>query len=228
MLHLGDRVIDIGDRDDTHANETVGRDGAILLGEPVVVAADHRLVDLVMGDIAPEDGAGDHRREQHLGVHAVLVLLADALLRRAGAGGVGDLEAKGLPGPLGAAGAQVEEIGFQQRLTLDHQRVTAIRQMHGVRRAVAVFLRHPVHPALRRHLEMPVARHQIILPRHSNLRPESERGRPARMRAGGPRSQSSPRYLVLHQSAGRGAVFETVAAAGAFHLLHLVEVPRFQ
>ena len=166
MLHLGDRVVDIGDRNDPHADEAVGRYGAIFLGEPVVVAADHCFVDFVMGDIAPEDGAGDHRREQDLGVHAVLVLLPDALLGRAGAGGVGDLEAKGLPGSLGAAGAQIEEIGLQQRLPLDHQRVAAIRQMNGVRRAVAVFLRHPMHPPLRRHFEMPVGRHQIVLPRH--------------------------------------------------------------
>ena len=80
MLHLGDRVVDIGDRNDPHADETVGRHGAVFFGEPVVVAADHRLVDLVMRDVAPEDGARDHRREQDLGVHAVLVLLPDPLL----------------------------------------------------------------------------------------------------------------------------------------------------
>ena len=149
MLHLGDRVVDIGDRDHPHADQPVGRDRAIFLAEPVVVAADHRLVDLVMRDVAPEHGARDHRREQHLGVHAVLVLLPDALLGAAGAGGVGDLEAEGLPGARGAAGAQIEEIGLQQRLALDHQRVAAIGQMHRVRRAVAVFLRDPVRSSAR-------------------------------------------------------------------------------
>ena len=193
MLHLGDRVVDIGDRDDPHADQTVGRDGAIFFGEPVVVAADHRLVDFVMRDVAPEDGPGDHRREQDLGVHAVLVLLLDALLGRAGAGGVGDLEAKGLPGPLGAAGAQIEKIGLQQRLPFDHQRVAAIRQMDGVRRAVAVFFRHPVHPALRRHFEMPVSRHQPVFARHYLLplfRPEvlSLRARAKQSRAEDARS----------------------------------------
>ena len=113
MRHLGDRVVDIGDRDDAHADQAVGRDSAIFLGEPVVVAADHRLIDLVMADVAPEDGTRDHRREQHLGVHAVTVLLLDALLGRAGAGGIGDLEAEGLPRPLSAASAQVEEIRLQ-------------------------------------------------------------------------------------------------------------------
>ena len=35
-------------------------------------------------------------------------------------------------------------------------------------------------------------------------------------------------YLVLHQCTRGRAVFETVAAAGAFQFLHLVEVPRLQ
>src|SRR6266851_403458 len=34
--------------------------------------------------------------------------------------------------------------------------------------------------------------------------------------------------LVLHQRAGGRAVFETLAAAGAFHRLHFVQVARFQ
>src|SRR5208282_2916345 len=34
--------------------------------------------------------------------------------------------------------------------------------------------------------------------------------------------------LVLHQCGGGWAIFEALAAAGALHLLHLVEVPRFQ
>src|SRR6516164_11532467 len=38
--------------------------------------------------------------------------------------------------------------------------------MHGARRAVAILLGNPVHPPFRRHLEVPVARHQIVLPRH--------------------------------------------------------------
>jgi hypothetical protein len=63
MLHLGDRIVDIGDRDDPHADQAVGRHGAIFLGEPIIVAADHRFVDLVMRDISPEDGASDHRRK---------------------------------------------------------------------------------------------------------------------------------------------------------------------
>jgi hypothetical protein len=64
-----------------------------------------------MADVAPEDRVRDHRREQHLGIDAVAVLLLDPLLRRAGNGGVGNPKAEGLPGALGAAGAQVGQEG---------------------------------------------------------------------------------------------------------------------
>src|SRR6516165_5028488 len=101
-----------------------------------------------MADIAPENGARDHRREQHLGVEPVLVLLLDPLLSRAGARGVRHLEPEGLPRSLGAAGTQIEKIRLQQPLSFDHLSVAAIRQMHGARGAVAVFFRYSVHPAL--------------------------------------------------------------------------------
>ncbi len=166
MLHLGDRVLGVGDRHDAEADQPVGRDRAIFLGEPFVIGANHRLVGLVMADIAPEHRARDHRREQHFGVEPVLVLLADALFGRAGAGGVGDLEAEGLPGALRPAGTQIEEIGFEQGLAFDQLGVAAIRQMHRARRPLAVLLGDAVDPALRRHFEVPIRRHQPVLPCH--------------------------------------------------------------
>jgi hypothetical protein len=126
------------------------------LAEPVVVAADHGLIDLVMRDVAPEHRSGDHRREQDLGIHAVLVLFPDALLGAAGAGGIGDLEAEGLPCPLGASRAQIKKVGLEQRLAFDHQSIAAVRQMHRMRGAVTVFLRYPVDPPLGRNFEVPV------------------------------------------------------------------------
>ena len=156
VLHLGDGVFDVGDRHDAHADQAVGGDRAIFLGEPVVVATDDGFVDLVMGDVAPENRAGDHGGEQDLGVEPVLVLLAHALLRTAGAGGVLDLDAEGLPGARGVAGAEIEEVGFQQRLALDHQRVAAVGQVDGVRGSVAVFRRDTVGPALGRDFQVPV------------------------------------------------------------------------
>jgi len=187
MLHLGDGVLGVGDRHDAHADQAVGGNRTVFLGEPIVVAADHRFVDLVVGDVAPEHRAGDHRREQHLGVDTVLVLLLDPLFRATGAGGIGDLETKGLPGAFGAAGAQIEEIGFEQWLTLDHQGVPAIRQVHRVRGAVAVFFRDAMEPSLRRHFEVPVARHQIVAFRHGYLlRPGISNSLPCMARAGRP------------------------------------------
>jgi len=169
MLHLGDGILRVRDRHDTEPDQTVRSYGTILLGEPVVIGADHRLVRIVMADVAPEHRARDHRREQDFGVEPVLVLLLDALLGGAGAGGVGDFQAERLPGALGAAGAQIEEIGLEERLTLDHLGVPAIRQMDRARRAVAVFLRDAMDPALGRHFEMPVRRHQPVFSRHFAL-----------------------------------------------------------
>ena len=113
MRHLGNGVVDIGNRHYPHANQTVGRDCAIFLGEPIVVAADHCPVDIVMADVAPKDRPRDHCREQDFGIEPVFILLFDALLGRARAGGIRHLETKGLPGPLGAAGAQIQEIRLQ-------------------------------------------------------------------------------------------------------------------
>src|SRR5262249_41120873 len=113
MRHLGDRVLDTGDGHDTHAEQPVGSDGAIFLGEPVIVAADDRLIDLVMADVPPEPRPRTYCREQDFGVEPIFVLLFDTLLGRASAGSVGDFEAEGLPRSLGTTGAQVEKIRFQ-------------------------------------------------------------------------------------------------------------------
>ena len=171
VLHLGDGVIDVADRHDTHADEPVRRDRTIFLGEPVVVAADHGSVDLVMGDISPEHRSGDHGGKQHFGIHAVLVLFAHALLGPAGASGVGDLEAEGLPGAGCMSGTQIKEIRLEQRLTFDHQRVTAVGQVNRMRRSVAIFRWHSMGPALRRYLEMSIGGQQFILPGHCETPP---------------------------------------------------------
>jgi hypothetical protein len=65
-----------------------------------------------MGNVAPEHRSRDHRCKQHFGFHAVLVLFAYALLGPTCAGGVGDLEAEGLPGAGSVTGAQIKEICF--------------------------------------------------------------------------------------------------------------------
>jgi hypothetical protein len=131
-------------------------DGTVFLGEPVVVAADHGFVDDVMGDVAPEHGPRDHGGGQDLGVEAVLVLFAYALLGAAGAGGVFDFDAEGLPGAGGVAGPEVEEVGFEEGLALDHQGVAAVGEMDGVRGSVIVLGRDAMGPALGRDFEVTV------------------------------------------------------------------------
>src|SRR6202022_2480889 len=175
------------------------------------------------------------------GGHGCLTLPLDPPPGGGGAGSSGDREAERLPCPFGAAGAQIEEIGLQQRLPFDHQSIAAIREMNRVRRAVAVLLRHPVHPALGRNLEMPVSRHQIVLPRHRIL-PLVQFCHCERSEAISRQYHSVNRdcfvavllamttsfRLVLHQRTGGRAVFETLTAARAFDFLHLVQVPRFE
>ena len=91
--------------------------------------------------------ARHHGRKQHLGVHAVHVLLFHSLLSRARAGGVLDPQAKRLPLSGRPTGAQVKKIRFQERLAFDKQRITPVQDAKA-RRPVPILLRHSVHPAL--------------------------------------------------------------------------------
>ena len=79
------------------------------------------------------------------------------------------LRPKGCQVPSARPARRSRKFASKQRLALDHQGVAAIGQMDGMRGAVAVFLRHPMHPPLGRHFEMPVARHQIVFPRHRHI-----------------------------------------------------------
>jgi hypothetical protein len=63
-------------------------------------------------------------------------------------------------------GRRVKEIGFQQRLTFDHQCIAAIRQVNRTRRSVAILRWDTVGPALWRHLEMSIGGQQLVLPGH--------------------------------------------------------------
>ena len=75
-LHLGDGVVDAGRRQDALADEaTVG--AVAELGQPVVVGADARDLELGLGavDLGAEQG---HARVQHLQVHPVDVHVGEA------------------------------------------------------------------------------------------------------------------------------------------------------
>src|SRR5262249_40141107 len=83
-LELADRVGDAGPGDNAQADEAVGCDGAVVLGEEVVVPADHGTVGVVVADAAPEGRPGAAGEEPRGGV-AVLALPPQPLLGGAGA-----------------------------------------------------------------------------------------------------------------------------------------------
>ena len=78
-FQLCDRIIDARDGHGGVADQAVGCDRAVVVGQEGVVGADHRAVDLAIGDGLDEARCED-RREENLGIEAVLVLLAQALL----------------------------------------------------------------------------------------------------------------------------------------------------
>jgi len=85
-FQLADRVVDAAHRDERVPDQTVGRGCAVVLGQPRVVRLHHRHVGVAIGDLL-EEPAGEHRREQQLGVEAVFVLLLEPLDAVAGPGG---------------------------------------------------------------------------------------------------------------------------------------------
>ena len=240
MLHLGDRVVDIGDRDDPHADQAVGRDRAIFLAEPVVVAADDRLVDLVMRDVAPEDRPRDHRREQDLGVHAVLVLLADALLGPPVPAASATLRPNGCQVPSARPARRSRKLASSSgwpsiisasppsgRCTVCGARsryFSGTRWIHrsgGTSRCPSADIRlyclaisppSVIPEAAPQPSPLPGKRGEGVTPQINGPRAASGIGR-------GPRSErvrdSRLRSFILHQCAGAWAILETLAIAGA-------------
>ena len=76
-VQLRDRVVDARHRHERVADQPVGRHRRVL-GEPGVVGLHHRQVRVLVRDVL-EEPHREHRREQQLGVDAVLVLLTQPL-----------------------------------------------------------------------------------------------------------------------------------------------------
>src|SRR5207248_6932906 len=121
--------------DEAQADETIRIDGAVLLGQKVVVGPDDGLIGVVVFDAAPHAGAGD-AGEEHLGVDPVDVLLLQPLLWRPGPRGRLVVLRKRDVGLERLAAVQVRR-HLPQRLPLDYPGVTAIGQANDSWRAVA-------------------------------------------------------------------------------------------
>ena len=154
-LHLGDGVVDAGGGQDALADEaTVG--AVAELGEPVVVGADARHLQLGLGavDLGAEQG---HARVEHLQVHPVDVHVGEARL---------GVEAS-RPHRLVAHADRREVEERQARgggeahradaLTVVERPVVALVAVDHLRRAVLVLRGHASHPGVGRLVDVRVA-----------------------------------------------------------------------
>ena len=161
-LDLGDRVVDVAHRCDRVADEAIGGDGAVVVREPGVVRADHRAVHVAIGDPL-EEPRGEHRREQHLGVDTVLVLLAETLLGGAGAvvgRPVGLEVGRGIEADRAAAGDVLAVL--QQRLALDDPALAAIGKGDEPGRPLLSPVGYVPHPRVRGRLDVTVGRDHLV------------------------------------------------------------------
>ena len=165
-LHLGDGVLGAGDGDDRVADETVGRDRAVVLGEERVVGAHHRQVRVLVGDVL-DVAADEHGWVQHLGVDPVEVLLTEPLR---GVAGPGDGCAVVVPVRLAEhlerpTGRDVLPV-VDDRHALDDPPLAAAGEVDQTRRSIAVLGRNVAKPRVGWYLEVPITRDDGVRPRH--------------------------------------------------------------
>src|SRR5579859_3179577 len=163
-------VLDAADRHERIADEAVGGDGAVVLSQECVVRLHHRQVRLAVRDPPDEPGRED-RREEHLGVDAVAVLLLQALDSAAGT-----LLRVAVPVEIGAVGelhrprARHVLPCMEDRLTLDDPGIAlAVGEVDEPWRSIAVALRNVLDPRVGWCLDMAVAGYHAVLAAHGVL-----------------------------------------------------------
>ena len=150
VLELLHRVVHPGGGDDPHGEETIGRDGGVLLGQILVVGPVQRQVTLVV--VHPANEAA-HAGEENLGLDAILVLLGETPLgatRATGALERGDLIVEMLAWNPDAAG----EADPQWAAVADDDRVRPVGQANLPRRLLPPLARHMLLPQLRRKVKV--------------------------------------------------------------------------
>ncbi len=174
-FELGDRVVDGRTGQDGEAEEPIGILDGELLREPVVVPARERDVGLV-GDRGDVEGAlPGHRGEQQLGVDAVGVHLGEALFRVARADeavGVGEPRRLEVLPPAPGREVQAERHGL--RLAGHQPRVAAAGELHDLRDVLAELGVDEGLPQVRRHLEVGIGRHDLVVAHENPLAPRRD------------------------------------------------------
>ena len=114
-------------------------------------SASHCEVGLIVGD-ASHVAVAEHRGEKDLGIDAVLVLLLEPLLGRAGPGGVLVRESEGRS--LAVRHPADIRPDIVDRTAFDDPDVASLRPPDDSRSAVPVLLGHTVGPSLKGHFEV--------------------------------------------------------------------------
>ena len=165
MLQLVHGIINVGDGNDTHANQSLGCVGTVFLGQPVVIRADDRFVCVVVSDAAPE--ARPHvAGKQHLCINAVLGLLLQALFRRAGPGrGFVVLPGHRIERSSLFIGQSARDVGNKslQRLALLKYGKGPVLKSDDFWRPITIFCRHPLGISIGPNLQMRIRRNAPVL-----------------------------------------------------------------
>ena len=136
------------------------------MGQEGVVGPDHGAVYVGILD-AFEEPAGEHRREQHLGIDAVEILFPKALL-----GGTGSFSRAAVGVEVGAAGeldlvAPGDVLAVaKQGLALDQPALSSFGQVDQSGRPVLPPLGDVLHKYIGRRLHMPISADYLVLSAH--------------------------------------------------------------
>ena len=197
-FQLRDGVVDARHRHHAGGDEPVRRNGAVVLGEERVVGLDHGEVDLAVLDSLEKPG-GEDRREQHLAVDAVLVLLPQALSGVPGAGGTAPVVVE-----VGAA-SEAHRLPrrdvlpiVEHRHPFDDPALSAFGQLDEPRRSLLPFLRHVLDPYVRWSFHVAVGRNHLIFSLHVVLSSHLTVTKEARW----PRTVSTPNAPARSASKG--------------------------
>jgi hypothetical protein len=163
ILHFSDGVVNSGIRNDSHGEEANPIVSAVFFGEPLVVGPDHRLVSFIIRNAMPINRIGAVRKHD-FGVHSVLVLLPETLLRTAGSR---PLEPIFLQSVLLVRDAGDGRGARASRRSVFHDDgLVAIGKNHRTGRAIAPALRHARCPTFGPDVQVRISGNALVVPRH--------------------------------------------------------------
>ena len=162
-FHLRDVFVCAGIGKDGDTDETLPVHGAVLFREVVIEALDDGKKSLAVA-YGP---VSDPEREQDFRIDAILIQLAQPLLRAAGPRRVVKDDTCRVE-PFGRPAAVPACTAVREGLTFVDNGIAPVRQLDPTRRAVPILSGNPVSPHLRRRLEVSIRRDEPIGPGHAS------------------------------------------------------------